>query len=266
MGPNCGGSMPPWPSIEANALAASSIQHQHQHVICLAQIRLNLANVEHFLRIACSLADDNTQLIGRQVRQAAQTAFSSAQLIDHLRSLFGHQVSIMEQTSGGCCRLLGQQNNNQQDNDLRDLFLQQQQSSLHQFQQIKPHQQQQRQSLKHEQNLHLFSYSNKRTLEMAAKCLVANVAKILYLADSVLHGTNSQPDGTRAPFNLAAASVAASTTAYPSSTSTTEAAVTTSTTTTTAQPQFNAANNNNKVSRLVDLFSVSSTSLTLAPK
>lgn len=147
------------------------------YVQVLANIRLNVAGVEHFLAIACSLADDNPS-ISEPVRAAAKAAHSSALLIEHLRSLFGHQEAI--------------------------------QAGLQQQQPLKPHLQgrpdaaspsRPSNGLKlgalseaHEKNLNLFSYSNMRTLQRASKCLVANIAKILYLTDTVVLRSAAQAD------------------------------------------------------------------------
>lgn len=152
----------------------------------LAEIKLNLASVDQFIAIACGLADDNPE-IKEQVYDAAKLARSSALLIDHLRNLFSHQQSVEAQQAE-----LRQQAEYEQ----RQRKQQQQQhyqwrgpsaagsaggysSSSHQAQVGD----QRRQQL--EENSQIFTYSNQQTLVRAAKCLVANVAKILYLTDSV---------------------------------------------------------------------------------
>ena len=194
----------------------------------LAQIGLNLANVEQFLSIACSLADEDIganggpiapageqveQLaqIGREVRQAAKEAHSAGLLIDHLRSLFCHQDAISKQAaaftslaaSGG---LESRQLRQAQLELGRAQCLQanlghalQPQAQARPQQQHHQSHQQQQQPKAHEQNLNLFSYSNKRTLERAAQCLVSNVAKILYLTDAFV----LQRSSPAAPSNVA---------------------------------------------------------------
>lgn len=117
----------------------------------LSRIRLNLTNVEQFIGNACSLADDNPT-ISRDIHEAAREIRSSALLIDHLRSLFAHQQTIdwRQQLLGG--RPLQATGARGHTND----------------------------------NLGYFSYANQQTLIKAAKCLVANVAKILYLTDEIV--------------------------------------------------------------------------------
>lgn len=112
----------------------------------LAQIRLNLSAVDQFLAGACSLADDNPSICA-SVHEAAREARQSALLIDHLRTLFGHQRAVEAQQGVG--GQLGPAP------ELAD-------------------------------NLLRFSYSNQLTLVRASKALVANVAKIVYLTDSVV--------------------------------------------------------------------------------
>lgn len=131
-------------------------------VASLAQIRLNTASVEQFLCIACSLADDNAATIKSQVYEAAKEARSAALLIDHLRNLFSHQQSIdlQRQLAAAPSTTTRQQ---------------QRQPADSQF---------------------LFTYSNQLTLYKAAKCLVANVAKILFLADSVVLFLSPPPPST----------------------------------------------------------------------
>lgn len=134
----------------------------------LSQISLNLSSVEQFLAIACGLADDNPE-IRERIYLAAKEAKSGALLVDHLRSLFIHQHSIEEQQKTQLEGSSDQQQNNR---------LQANQEQLnYQFECS-------RRSLN--ENAQLFTYSNQLTLERAAKCLVANVAKILYLTDSVV--------------------------------------------------------------------------------
>lgn len=129
----------------------------------LAGIRLNLTNVEQFLSVACSLADDNPP-ISRPIREAANEVRSSAMLIVHLRSLFSHQQAIEQQQQ---LRHFNQHFS----------FLQCQQSAAFSGASNKPNE---------DQNLTYFSYTNKQTLIKASKSLVANVAKILYLSDEIV--------------------------------------------------------------------------------
>lgn len=124
----------------------------------LAQIKLNLASVEHFSAIACGLADDNPS-IKEPVYLATKEVRLASLLIEHLRSLFSHQQSIEAQ---------------------KNAALSQQQASNSNYQ----HQN------RYQENAQLFTYSNQLTLIRASKSLVANVAKILYLTDSILLQSN----------------------------------------------------------------------------
>ena len=159
------------------------------YVEALANIGLRVANVEQFLAIACSLAEDNPSICER-VRQAAQAAHSACLLIDHLRCLFAHQEAAWQQASAGRAHLasgtslLGEQQAREQ--------------------QAREQQRQQAGVLgQHEHNLSLFSYSNMRALQRAARSLVANLAKIVYLTDTVvLQGappTSARKPSERAP-------------------------------------------------------------------
>jgi hypothetical protein len=129
------------------------------YVEILSRIRLNLANVEQFTGTACSLADDNPS-IRADIREAAREIHSSALLIDHLRSLFVHQQTVdwRQQLIGGRPAAASARcgwsaaGGDQPPTD----------------------------------NLGYFSYTNKQTLIKAAKSLVANVAKILYLTDEIV--------------------------------------------------------------------------------
>lgn len=127
----------------------------------LAKIRLNLANVDQFLVIACSLAEENAK-IKQAVYEASKEVKSAAVLIDHLRNLFNHQELIKLNSS--CL-----------ESRLQVCF--QSQQHFH-----TAHQQQQTDDKTHL----LFTYSNQATLVKASKSLVANVAKILYLTNSVV--------------------------------------------------------------------------------
>lgn len=127
-------------------------------VEALAQIRLNLSGVDQFLAIACGLADDNPD-IKERVYEAANEVRSAAQLIDHLRNLFSHQTSVeREQVVLEHCAGYGSASRRSTD-----------------------------------PNAQLFTYSNQLTLVRASKCLVANVATILYLTDSILPQGHLQP-------------------------------------------------------------------------
>lgn len=134
----------------------------------LAEIKLNPISVEQFLAAAKSLADNNAS-IQSDLMDAIERARSSALLIDHLRALFSHQQAV-EFVSGGV------------DNEI-SLYLSASNAPNATTNTLRLSDQQQQQ---HTQNLALFSYSNQRTLIKAAKLLIASVAKILYLADSIV--------------------------------------------------------------------------------
>jgi len=169
------------------------------YVEALANIGLRVANVEQFLAIACSLAEDNPSICER-VRQAAQAAHSACLLIDHLRCLFAHQEAAWQQASAGRAHLasgtslLGEQQAREQ--QAREQQAREQQAREQQRQQAGVLGQ-------HEHNLSLFSYSNMRALQRAARSLVANLAKIVYLTDTVvLQGappTSARKPSERAP-------------------------------------------------------------------
>lgn len=131
----------------------------------LSSIRLNLASVKQFAAIASSLADDNPP-IRRPIHEAAREVRAASQLIDHLRSLFNHQQAI-------------------------ELERQQQVAPFPFGPASGPTQ------LEQDDNLQYFTYANQQTLARAAKCLVANVAKILYLTDQMVLG--SGPAGESPP-------------------------------------------------------------------
>lgn len=144
----------------------------------LAQIGLNVASVEQFVSIACSLADDNPS-IRQRVHEAAVEVRSSALLIDHLRNLFTHQHSIEAQQQ-------------------QQLQLQPHPLQVHHFR----HRQAPASSCFEraptgrvlvDRNALLFTYSNQLTLVRAAKCLVASVAKILYLTDTIVSQSECSP-------------------------------------------------------------------------
>lgn len=129
----------------------------------LAQIRLNATSAEQFASIACGLADDEPA-IRAQVYQAACDARHAASLIAHLRNLFVRQTQLDERT-----------NHHNQYVGLKSKPSQQQQDERAQ---------QRQQESELSTSTQLFTYSNQLQLVRAAKCLVANVAKILYLIDS----------------------------------------------------------------------------------
>lgn len=170
----------------------------------LAQIRLNLSSVDQFLAIACGLGDDNPD-IKEEIYLATSEVRSSALLIDHLRNLFNHQQSVEAQreffgdysagnhsdfdqqlqSSSLEKNKLNHQAQQQQDIDIeqieKNLFKRLEQS--HHGRHCRQQQPQQRQD---STNSLLFTYTNQLALVRAAKSLVANVAKILYLTDSIL--------------------------------------------------------------------------------
>lgn len=137
----------------------------------LSEIKLNLASVDQFIAIACGLADDNPE-IRDQVYDGAKLARSSALLIDHLRNLFNHQQSVEVQQAELRQQAEYQQKQQQQQQQQVASGLAAQTATSQRWLQL-------------EQNSQIFTYSNQLTLVRAAKCLVANVAKILYLTDSV---------------------------------------------------------------------------------
>lgn len=152
-------------------------------VECLAQIRLNPTSVEQFLGAACSLADDNPE-IKSQVYEAAKEARAASLLIDHLRNLFSHQHSIDLQ------RQLTSRHHQQQQQHwhvgettagggVGDMFGSQLQAAA--------------------DSQSVFTYSNQLTLYKSSKCLVASVAKILFLADSVVLSLAAGPAPASAP-------------------------------------------------------------------
>lgn len=187
----------------------------------LAAIRLNPATLDKFLISACSLADNLSPPERDKVLLAAKEARSMGLLIDHLRSLFSHQVSIelQGQTKGSCIKeehenetilsslsnnelhlhQLQQQNQNphqnqhqHQDQDLIQLFTQQQQYI--QFQREKQQQQRQQNYLHDSNNLvandgfssmFWFAHANMQTIFKAARGLASNVARLLYLTDTI---------------------------------------------------------------------------------
>lgn len=170
----------------------------------LAQIRLNLSSVDQFLAIACGLGDDNPD-IRDQIYAAADEVRSSSLLIDHLRNLFNHQQSIeaRQELFGGDTCLVGvplsssslQQHHSGQFQS-SNLALSTTASSRQQQQQEQAEKSNFARSASNQQQrgthnaVLLFTYSNQQTLLKAAKCLVANVAKILYLTDSILAQTS----------------------------------------------------------------------------
>lgn len=151
----------------------------------LAQIKLNPISVEQFLMAAKSLADNNSG-VQSDLYDAIERARSSSLLIDHLRALFSHQQAV-EYVRAGCSEIplsmahetlmtssAGADSNRSRMHRDRD------------------------RDFEHTQNLALFSYSNQRTLIKAAKLLIASVAKILYIADSIVlqigaANTSSEP-------------------------------------------------------------------------
>lgn len=158
----------------------------HSPVQIFAGIRLNLSSVERFCEIACGLADDNPE-IQTGVWEAAREARSSAQLIDHLRSLFSHQQCIEEQASSVKPATSLQVH-------VPYLRLAQltssatepkQQPYAYQSQYYSPHYQ-----LAGDESALLFTRTNQLNLCRASKCLLANIAKMLYLTDSVLLPTS----------------------------------------------------------------------------
>lgn len=136
----------------------------------LAQIKLNIASVDHFISIACSLADDNTP-IRDGVYLAAKEVSSSALLIDHIRNLFSHQQSIdsLSFASTGQHQLACLNELDKSD-IIQDQIIYNSRCY----------------DKKEDKNSILFTYSNQLTLYKASKCLLANVAKILYLTDSIV--------------------------------------------------------------------------------
>lgn len=188
----------------------------------LAQIRLNLSSVDQFLAIACGLGDDNPD-VKEEIYFASNEVRSSALLIDHLRNLFNHQQSIEAQRdffeeissarsgtnfgqkfqssnlkqNNASYRVQHQQQQQQQqqrqdldieqvEKDLLNSLKQPQQQQQHHHRHRHRHPQPQPQERRDNTSSLLFTYTNQLTLVRAAKCLVANVAKILYLTDSIL--------------------------------------------------------------------------------
>lgn len=144
----------------------------------LARIRLNLTNVDQFLAIACSIADYNNQeQLKQSVFEAAKEIRSSAILIDHLRNLFNHQELIKCAAEEQRCQVTGQlchylsstsSNNNSKPDDNK--------AAAQITTQL------------------LFTYSNQVTLIKAAKCLIANVAKVLYLTNCALNLSDQEEE------------------------------------------------------------------------
>lgn len=143
----------------------------------LADIRLNMSCVEQFCDIARSLADDNPEIEGG-VFEATKEACAAARLIDHLRSLFSHQHSIEEQASAATSLAevpylkLAQFRTDAGSGPMGAL-------SSAEYGQHNPLQLSAQNSL-------LFRQTNQLNLYRASKSLLANIAKILYLTDSVL--------------------------------------------------------------------------------
>lgn len=139
-------------------------------VQALAQIRLNPTSVENFLAVACSLADEKPE-VRDKIYSAALEARSAALLIEHLRSLFSHQYDFelvqADQLSNqtqlerqarrrGLRRPLGPDEERHLEN-----------SSVN------------------DQKARFFTYTTQQNLFRASKSLAANVAKILYLTDTI---------------------------------------------------------------------------------
>lgn len=148
----------------------------------LAEIRLNLSCVERFCEIACGLADDN-QEIKSGVWDAAKEACSAARLIDHLRSLFSHQQCV-EEHAGSTSATSFQV-------DMPYLRLAQLATSAPEQQHPYTYSNYLQHELATDENSLLFTRTNQLNLYRASKCLLANIAKILYLTDSVLLPTES---------------------------------------------------------------------------
>lgn len=161
----------------------------------LAEIKLNPISVEQFLAAASSLADNNAG-VQADLADAIERARSSAQLIDHLRALFSHQQAVEFVRGGGDGGEDEDDDYVGRDSDLAELYLSagapESGSSLQRTllsgarTDTGPACDAQHERRQHTQNLALFSYSNQRTLIKAAKLLIASVAKILYLADSIV--------------------------------------------------------------------------------
>lgn len=141
----------------------------------LDKIRLNLASVDQFLSIACGLGDDNPE-IRFEVYEAAREAREASLLIDHLRSLFNRQLQLVEleqlQLQADKIRQVSHYDENLRQNIVNRDKQQPLTLSFHDRHTLAEKSRQ-------------FSYSNRLALVRAAKSLVSNVAKILYLTDLV---------------------------------------------------------------------------------
>lgn len=186
-------------------------------VEALAQIRLNPTSVEQFLTVACSLADERPD-VKDQIYSAAREAQSATLMIDHIRNLFSHQCGVesAEQLAylTACSTTTATTTNRRFVSDFRQalrplqgLQQQQQQQPQHQpkssygkrfnnennisnnnnFFGFSNHEEVRcnSESEKDERAQLRFTYTNQQNLVKASKCLASNVAKILYLTDTI---------------------------------------------------------------------------------
>lgn len=138
----------------------------------LAQIKLNPTSVEHFLSVACSLADERPE-VRDKIYAAAQEARSAALMIDHLRNLFSHQYGIEVEQEAGFLYGPPPPPRLAQNLERGHLIVAPDKRRL--------------ETLRSSNDLkaQFFTYSNQQNLFKASKSLAANIAKILYLTDTI---------------------------------------------------------------------------------